>query len=512
MVNLSISRRGWGAALFVAFAASRLAGLGRLPMFLDESLHISWAMYVADGEWLGRPWAHGRAVQVFVNALLFPWVGDHYLWASRILTAGFGAVTLLAILGLGRRLYDDTTAVVAGWLYIFCPMTLFYDRLVMADPVMSTFVALFLLASARAAQSGRVRDGLLAGPPGALAVLSKASGVLLLFVPVAAWFALSRPLRRGLPALGAALAATFALVGWPLWRFLEASHSMAERNVGGGLAGSLDRVILNLHLIADWFPGWWTLPVLLLALGGAAVALARRDGPGSYLAAAGLVPLAFLVVTATFWYPRYILYAAVPGVLLAARALVVIVFVSTRHLGTPPGARRHALLAVATALVLVPSLRSDVWLWTDPTRAAMPGLERLQFVDGWPSGYGVRDTVRFIQDELARHPAGLTVVVNSRAHLTTRVALGVAFRRERALRLEDLPLGRVDSVPLLAGWAAEQPTLVVVSPVPYGRERPSAIPWAPLGAKLVLETRKPNGDLCDEVYRLAPPPARLAAR
>ena len=492
--------------LLAAYAASRLAGLTRLPAFVDENLHMSWAMYIAQGERLGQPWAHGRAVQVFANALVVPWVGDDTLWASRCLTVAFGALTLIAILALARRVYDETTALVAGGLYVLCPMTLFYDRLVMADPVMSTFVALSLLASARAARSGRARDGLLAGLPAALAVLSKASGVLLLFVPVAAWLALSRPLRRGLPALGAAVAATAGLLAWPLWRFLEASRSMAERNVGGGATGFADRLVRNLAMAADWFPGWWTLPLVLLALGGALVALVRRDRPGLYLAAVGLLPLVLLMVTATFWYPRYILYAAVPGVILAARALVELVGWGASRLGVPAGGPRRALLGAATALALVPAVKADLWLWKDPSRAPMPGLERLQFVDGWPSGYGVRETVQFVKDELARHPEGLTVVVNSRAHLTTRVALGVALRRAPALRFEDLPLERTDVLPLLEGWARERPTLVVVSPVPEGRERPAPGPWAPLGATLALETRKPNGDLCDQVYRLAPPP------
>jgi hypothetical protein len=264
--------------------------------------------------------------------------------------------------------------------------------------------------------------------------------------------------------------------------------------------------VRNLALVADWFPGWWTLPLVLLALGGVLGAIARRDRPGLYLAAAGLLPLAFLVITATFWYPRYILYAAAPGVILAARALAQLVGWAASRLGVPAGGPRHALLGAAAALALIPAVKADSWVWTDPSGTPMPGLERLQFVDGWPSGYGVGETVQFVKDELLRHPEGLTVVVNSRAHLTTRVALGVAFRRAPALRLEDLPLERTDVLPLLEGWARERPTLVVVSPVPEGQERPSPGPWAPLGATLALETRKPNGDLCDQVYRLAPAP------
>ncbi|HSD27999.1 MAG TPA: hypothetical protein VLL75_11900, partial [Vicinamibacteria bacterium] len=211
--------------------------------------------------------------------------------------------------------------------------------------------------------------------------------------------------------------------------------------------------------------------------------------------------------TATFWYPRYILFAAVPGLILAARALQQLVGWAGARLDIAEGPGRYALLASAVALSLVPAARVDLRLWTDPSRAPMPALERLQFLDGWPSGYGVRESVAFVKDALARNPDGLTVVVDSRAHLTTRVALGVEFRGAGRLRVEDLPLERPDARPLLEQWARERPTLVVVSPVPEGRARPSPAAWAPLRAELALETRKPNGDLCDQVYRLAVPPA-----
>ena len=91
-------------------------------------------------------------------------------------------------------------------------------------------------------------------------------------------------------------------------------------------------------------------------------------------------------------------------------------------------------------LVLVPALRVDHALWTDPSRAAMPEPDRFQYVLGWPSGYGVRDTERLVRDELARHPDGLTVVVHANRYQNLRVTpldLALAFAREPRVRLED---------------------------------------------------------------------------
>jgi hypothetical protein len=136
----------------------------------------------------------------------------------------------------------------------------------------------------------------------------------------------------------------------------------------------------------------------------------------------------------------------------------------------------------------------------------MPAIDRFQYVDGWPSGYGVRDTVALVAAERARHREGITVVVWSRALPTTVMALRRANRRDPGVRIEDLPLDEpAQALPLLAAWAREHPTLVVVSVTAGHRQRPSPAAWAPLGATLVAETRKPSGELCDAVYRLAPP-------
>jgi hypothetical protein len=60
----------------------------------------------------------------------------------------------------------------------------------------------------------------------------------------------------------------------------------------------------------------------------------------------------------------------------------------------------------------------------------MPEADRFQYVLGWPSGYGVRDTERLVREELARHPAGLTVVVHANRFQNLRVTPLDMFVRE----------------------------------------------------------------------------------
>jgi 4-amino-4-deoxy-L-arabinose transferase-like glycosyltransferase len=490
------------AGLVLLCAVSRLVGLTVLPQFLDETWYISWSWRLTSGMSLVRPWLAGKGLPIFVNALVLPWAHGHDLAASRAVTVAFSLVTLAALFTLARRLYDERTAAVAALFYIACPFTLFLDRLFLADAVLSAFVALALVASCDLARQGRARDGARAGLALTFAVLSKASGALLLFVPAAAWLAFARPLQRSWRALATAYALALVLLALPLWVFLQGTSAVRVA-LAGSAASPLDRAARNLPLVGEWLWSWGTAPLVTLALVGVVVALARRHAPSLFLAAVAVVPLAALVLTATTWYPRYVHVVAVPALILAAHALVGLVDFALARPKLPAFARAAVLVGATTAL-LVPALANDFWLWTDPRRARMPAVDRFQYVDGWPSGYGVRETVALVKGERARHPEGLTIVVRSRAVPATQMALSVAFRQDPGVRIEDLPLDEpARSLPLLEQWARERPTVVVASLLDGGRRPPSGA-WVSLGVELVAETHKPDGQPCDAVYRVTP--------
>jgi 4-amino-4-deoxy-L-arabinose transferase-like glycosyltransferase len=477
--------------LMLLYLVTRLVGLTALPMFLDESWHISWSMWIPEGKEWDSPWLFGKGVNIFVNALLFPWAGDRYLAATRLVTVLFGGLTLLAVYAAARRLYDERTAAVAALLYLFSPYALFYDRLVLTDPVQSAFATLSLLFCVRAAQQGRARDGALLGLLLALSVFAKASGLLAFLTPALAWLFLARERTRAARAFGVAYATSLALVAWPLKVFF-ATTSTVRAAVDKSQEGPFGRVVENAPLAWEWVASYWTLPLLGLAAGGLLAALARRERAGLFLGAGVLLPLLAYLAVSSLWFPRYLVFLTPPLSILAGAALVSLL----RLMRAPSGAWAGALL-----LVLLPALRFDFFLWTDPAKAPLPEVERFQFVNGWPSGYGVRDTLAFLREQARSRKGGVRVVLQSGARRTLALASSVEFRYHGFVVVTDLRLDDPAAPATLAAFAREMTTFVVV-PMPHRGGRPSPSAFGP--ARLVLETRKPDGTLCDQVYEMCP--------
>jgi hypothetical protein len=493
-------------ALAALYLASRLVGLGLLPPFLDETLHARWALLIASGDkpW-DATWKWGRALTIWLGALVSPWAGD-LVRANRLVSVAIGLATLLATFALARRLYGERVAFVAGLFYVLCPFTLFYDRMALTEAGLSALGALVLLLALRLAEEGRAWDAVLTGLALTLAVLVKAIGVLLIPVPLVALVVLGR-LRERAGTL--AYAAGLPLTAWALHRFVANSNAqhLAQLFTGGGGVFAA-RLASALGEGAAWLWTWWTGPLALLGIAGAALAVYRRDRAGLLLALLAAYPLVAFSALLTWRMPRYLLPAAVPLLVLASATLERLASRLAELLRIEGGAARAGLAAATALAALVPALSLDRALWTDPAQAALPGPDRFQYVLGWPSGYGVRDTERLVREELARHPRGVTVVVHANRYQNLRVTplmLGLAFAREPRVHLEDWDFADPSARAAFERWAAGGPTLLVVPRADRNAPEPDASAWADI-ATLVARTTKPGGAACDDVYRLCAPP------
>ncbi len=296
-----------------------------------------------------------------------------------------------------------------------------------------------------------------------------------------------------------------AAAAYPLWRFFATRNTATMAEIATKTEGSLlARFAANLAEASGWLWALWTPALVVLGLAGLALAVVERRREALLLAALAAYPAVAFGLVLSRWLPRYLLFASAPFLVLAAWLLCRVVDRATAGRGD---AMRAAALALATTAALVPSLRFDTALWTDPPKAPLPALERAQYIDGWTSGYGIRDTERLVREELARHPEGVTVVVHVNRFRTLRatpMALGLAFAREPRVRFEDWDLAHPSAVAALAKWAGEGPSLLVVPMADPLVPPPDLSPFAAFIAH-VATTRKPDGGPCDDVYVLRPP-------
>jgi hypothetical protein len=488
----------WIAGLLIAYFATRLAALTVLPIFFDETGHIRWAIWISQGQRIEKPWQYGKGLPIFANALLFPWARAHYLWASRALTVLFGAGTLAGAVLLGRSLGGPRAGWLSGLFYVACPYALVYDRLALTDPALGTFAVFVAVLCLRLVQRWRARDGLVLGLVLALAVFAKALGILLFFAPAAAVLLIApRRLRQPLP-LVLAYGVAGALTAYPLLRYFQVTATVRVA-VSKSDASLLQRLGENLPLCASWLWTYWTPVLIALAVFALLRAAFLRARPIAFVALLIAVPVFAFAGVGDIWFPRYLVFLTAPFVALAAWGGDQFAIAVERR--SPDRAR--AMMAAGLVALLLPAARIDWDLLVDPSRANLVEIDRFQYVTGWPSGYGVRDTLDFVRAEKALHPEGITVVTHARTVRTTARALDLEFAYGGDVRVEDLNFDQPDgALPLLVEWAQERPTLVVFEPPQGKSRRPDPALFAGLEGVLVARTFKPDGRLCDEIYRL----------
>jgi hypothetical protein len=206
--------------------------------------------------------------------------------------------------------------------------------------------------------------------------------------------------------------------------------------------------------------------------------------------------IAFVAVSGV-WYPRYLLFTTVPLLPLSAWGFVGTIDL-VRERARLGRAATLALAAASLVLVLLPALRFDFALWTDPSRAPFPALDRFQYVTGWPSGYGSRDSIAFLRAERERDARGLLVVTPGPS--TTASALRLLSADDPGFEVRHVdPLGDEGPATLHAS-SGGRPVFVVVT---MAQEVRLPKEWA-RGTAPVFASFKPDGAVADRIYRVLP--------
>ena len=491
-----------------------------LPMFHDEGLHISRAQRVLSEHTLLMGTEGGKYLQVWLLALALP-LNAKPLLTARILSAVIGTLAGIGCYLLARRLYErDDVALIATALCAIVPYALFFDRMGLADGLLSALAIWSLLLSLITVRQPRWWSTLALGLCLGLASATKLNGILFLAFPLlAAWLWRDEcSLPRILPYV---LVAWLLAIPWLLPSLLDFTPQF-KSTVGRSWVDSaadgiphLTRLGQNSNTIAMTLWTYLTVPYLLLALAELVRSLRHRDKSSWLLALAALITLAFFFLTAGVgkFYPRYILSAFPFLLIMAARSLVALAeWLWERAPRTEPRKRdrksrlRAGLLAALVLLASLPALRFDYLLLTDPSRAPWLPIDRWQYVDGWPAGYAVADATAYLRqqaDELG------VIIVVKRATSEMRTGAWVHYLNQSNIIFDAINFRHADPQELMQALKNAPAPVFLALDRPfedlYAADFTNDGPYAPYSS-LIATFPRPGGASRIEIYRLQPNP------
>jgi hypothetical protein len=179
--------------------------------------------------------------------------------------------------------------------------------------------------------------------------------------------------------------------------FVPKVHGLGNVGTASLFFGIPSTVLRSANDVMDYFVVYLTWPVLLLVVAWF-VMNHRNHNRISYVMAVFIVfPLIVLMGTAGKGYSRYYLFCSTPIVICGAMGFADIAEKFNRVRGSRYVQKLIMLIALAT--VLLPSIKFDYNLLTQPHSADLVVSDRYQYVTGEFSGYGIPEAIGYFKDE-----------------------------------------------------------------------------------------------------------------
>ena len=354
--------------LVLAFILTRLYHLLVLPPFMDEMIYTRWLQTIkTTGDWLLPLKEFGwEPLGIWTASLINRIISDP-VFSLRLNSVIFSGLSLIMVYKLSGR-----TAVL---FYVLSPIILFHDRLGLRgdNPVILAALMVFFGLKERL-EAKKPSAAIWIGLGIALGLFAKTTAAALPIVVALSylWF---RPKLKPIDFISGVLS-TVPVLFYGLTGTLGQVINKQNTFVGEALVKN------NLLQIGPWLYQYLTWPVLLLVIGGLLVSRKNR-----LLWLSWLVPLFLLIVSAKILFPRYLL-PMVPFLLIYAASGF-----SWLKQKLPKSLRPLLII-----FLLAPAWFS--WqIMQNSAAAALPEIDKWQYITGWPSGYGVKELTDYLKTD-----------------------------------------------------------------------------------------------------------------
>lgn len=405
---MRIFSRGWGKValglgiLLVLYGLTRLTNLTKLPIFTDEAIYIRWSQIGAqDANWRFISLTDGKQpLFTWVTMALLRLVPGDPLFVGRLTSVLTGAFSLVGIWFLAWELFKNRrVAFLSSILYLVLPFTLMYDRMALYDSMVGTFYIWNLYLAIRLVREVRLDLALILGMTLGLGMLNKTSGFISLYLlpGTLLLFDMKKPkllsrLWQWLVLVG--IAAVLSQIFYSILRLSPFFHMISQKDVvfvypfAEWLRHPFEFLQGNLIGLFDWLRTYLTLPIFIASLVPFFVPW-KNLREKLVLYGYWLVPFVGLAMIGRILFPRFILFMAMPLLVLAA---LTIDWLLTRL--KPKLWKMAGLIAIFSMSIL-----TDYFIIADPLHAPIHDADKGQYVDSWPAGWGVAEVNAFLAGE-----------------------------------------------------------------------------------------------------------------
>jgi len=495
------------------YFATRLINLTLLPVFNDEAIYVQIPQAMGQDLFAPLQIRDSKFTLAWLTAVFSILPGDP-LRSARWASVFAGGLSLLGIYLIGRQIYSRRVGTIAAMLYLISPLTLFHDRMLLADVTLNTCGIYTLLFSLLLMKRDCLADALGMGLSMGLGMLSKLPGAFFLSVPLMTSLLIPKAHKGGLVKRLLLSYCFPVLMVLPvlfhpsLMEFTGKVKDFSVATSGLTVSAWMELTKKNAIVALSDLEPYLILPILLICGISLVIAMYRKDKRGLLLSVLCLMPFLGLVGSSKGWLPpRFFLFVVSPLLVLAAWGIVEIAdgvasLLDKRSNLSPHtlGVTRDVFLAGFLIPLSIPSIGFDHAILSDPTQAPLPRVDRVQYIEGWPAGYGIPEVVTCIREQA--NGKRVKVIANSSGGIPGD-ALSMYFHDDLwvTVKLENLSkplswdeMGKAGNVFMVLNIPRDNTGFAVLNP----------------GAQLLGVYPKPGGSSWLKLYELSAPPCDVS--
>lgn len=394
--------------LILVFLLTRLINLMSLPIVTDEAIYMRWAQIaLGDPSWRFISLIDGKQPMLIWLTIPILKLTAMPLLSGRLISVIAGLIGMIGSFFLGWELFKNkTVGYLSAIIYLVSPFFLWYDRMALYDSLLASFYVWILFLQVILVRRLRLDIALILGLVTGAAVLTKSSGffgiyLLPLFLLLIDWKKGKSNLLKftGLSFISVLIAygmygvlrlsPWFYIINQKNHEFLYSFSEISERPFAHFFG--------NLNGLGVWWISYTTIPFIVLLVLALLWRHSKTIKERILFFLLFILPFCALALLGKVLYPRFILFMTLSLIPLYAFAIEKIM----------ETIKNKMLKWIILISIFIYPLYFDYQIIFNVINAPLTRSDRFQYLDDWPSGFGVLEVINYINNEKKKQPVFL---------------------------------------------------------------------------------------------------------